>query len=69
MEPRLSIVGFKRKGWKKEEYHAWSKNLALNGKLLCLPSSIDGETILRLAFLNPNTDIDKAIDMIIETTK
>ena len=69
MEPSLSIVVFKRKGWQKEYYDAWSKNLAINGKLLCLPSSIDGETVLRLAFLNPNTDIDKAIDMIIETTK
>ena len=69
MDPSLSIVVFKRKAWEKEDYDAWSKNLAINGKLLCLPSSIDGETILRLAFLNPNTDIDKAIDMIIETTK
>lgn len=69
MDPTLSIVVFKRKGWKKEDYEKWSNKLALEGKLLCLPSSIDGETILRLAFLNPNTDIDKVIKMILETTK
>lgn len=69
MEPTLSIVVFKRKGWEKDDYKLWSEKLALEGKLLCLPSSIDGETILRLAFLNPNTDIDKAIEIIIETTK
>ncbi|WP_296142826.1 hypothetical protein [uncultured Anaerococcus sp.] len=69
MEPTLSIVVFKRKGWQKEDYEVWSRDLALRGKLLCLPSSIDGETILRLAFLNPNTDIEKAINIIVETTK
>lgn len=69
MEPTLSIVVFKRKGWDKQDYEKWSKELALKGELLCLPSSIDGETILRLAFLNPNTNIQKAIDIIIETTK
>jgi glutamate/tyrosine decarboxylase-like PLP-dependent enzyme len=69
MEPTLSIVVFKRKGWKKEDYDAWSHKLALEGKILCLPSSIDGETILRLAFLNPKTDIDKAIEIVVETTK
>lgn len=69
MEPSLSIVVFKRKGWIEEDYKAWSNELALSGKLLCLPSSLDGETILRLAFLNPNTDIDKTIKIIIESTK
>lgn len=69
MEPTLSIVVFKRKGWTEEDYNAWSNKLALEGKILCLPSSIDGEIILRLAFLNPTTDIDKAIEIITETTK
>ena len=69
MEPTLSIVVFKRKGWQKADYDGWSHKLALDGKLLCLPSSIDGETILRLAFLNPNTDIEKVIKIIVETTK
>ena len=69
MEPTLSIVTFKRKGWTEKDYHTWSHKLALAGKILCLPSSINGETILRLAFLNPNTDIDKAIEIIKETTK
>lgn len=69
MEPTLSIVVFKRKGWQKADYDAWSHKWALEGKLLCLPSSINGETILRLAFLNPNTDIEKVIKIIVETTK
>ena len=69
MEPTLSIVVFKRKGWQKSDYEKWSHKLAIEGKILCLPSSIDGQTILRLAFLNPNTDIDKAISIVLETTK
>ncbi|MDD7306727.1 MAG: aminotransferase class V-fold PLP-dependent enzyme [Peptoniphilaceae bacterium] len=69
LEPVLSIVVFKRKTWKKEDYEAWSHKLAIEGKILCLPSSIDGQTILRLAFLNPNTDIEKVIKIIVETTK
>ena len=69
MEPTLSIVVFKRKGWELADYASWSSDLALEGKLLCIPSSINGEIILRLAFLNPNTDIDKAINIIVDTTK
>lgn len=69
MEPTLSIVVFKRKDWEIEDYASWSNDLALDGKLLCIPSSINGEIILRLAFLNPNTDIDKAINIIVDTTK
>ncbi|MDU3211613.1 pyridoxal phosphate-dependent decarboxylase family protein [Anaerococcus sp.] len=69
MEPTLSIVVFKRKGWELADYASWSSDLALEGKLLCIPSSINGEIILRLAFLNPNTDIDKAISIIVDTTK
>lgn len=69
MEPTLSIVVFKRKDWEIEDYASWSNDLALDGKLLCIPSSINGEIILRLAFLNPNTDIDKAISIIVDTTK
>ena len=57
MEPTLSIVAFKRKDWTKKDYEKWSHELAIAGKLLCLPSSIKGETILRLVFLNPNTNI------------
>lgn len=69
MEPTLSIVAFKRKTWELNDYQKWSNDLALEGRILCIPSSIDGEVILRLAFLNPNTDIDKAINIILETTK
>ena len=69
MDPTLSIVVFKRKGWELNDYTKWSNDLALEGKILCIPSSIDGEVILRLAFLNPNTDIDKAINIVLETTK
>ena len=69
MEPTLSIVVFKRKGWIQEDYDKWSHDLALAGKLLCLPSSVNGQTVLRLAFLNPNTEIDQVIQMILETTK
>ncbi len=69
MEPTLSIVCFKRKSWEFDDYKKWSDSLALSGKMLCIPSSINGEIILRLAFLNPNTDIDKAIEIIVESSK
>lgn len=67
LDPELSVVVFARKGWTPEQYDEWSNKLAKAGELLCLPSKLNGRTILRLAFINPHTDVDKVIH-ILETT-
>lgn len=56
--PELSILIFQRKGWSDEQYHAWSKKTAVDGVILCVPTKYRGETVLRLAFVNPATRAD-----------
>lgn len=67
MEPELSIVLFKRVGWSDEDYRKWSKEMATSARMLCLTTKHNGETVLRLAFLNPDTNIDTVIDYLEHT--
>lgn len=54
-EPDLSVVLFERIGWDAARYRAWSRQMALDGVILCLPTTYQGRTVLRLAFVNPAT--------------
>ena len=65
-EPDLSIVMFRRVGWDITDYREWSDRLLADGIGFVLPSTWDGETILRLAILNPATD-EAMIDEILAT--
>lgn len=58
MDPELSIVLFERPGWTEGQYAAWSRRAALDGLILCVPTRWRGRTVLRLAFVNPQTDPD-----------
>ncbi|MBM3711022.1 MAG: aminotransferase class V-fold PLP-dependent enzyme [Actinobacteria bacterium] len=57
MEPELSIVAFKRKGWQVSDYQRWSDKLLLDQIGFVTPSSHQGEPILRFAIVNPWTSI------------
>lgn len=63
-EPVLSVVLFERPGWSDEQYHRWSQRAAKDGTILCIPTRHRGRTILRLAFLNPETDPQRVIDVL-----
>lgn len=69
MEPELSVVLFRRKGWSDADYHAWSQARAKAAEMLCLPTKHNGETILRLAFLNPDTELDRVIELLDTTLR
>jgi glutamate/tyrosine decarboxylase-like PLP-dependent enzyme len=57
MEPELSIVAFKRKGWTLSDYQKWSDKL-LNDQIgFVTPSSHEGQPILRFAIVNPWTSV------------
>ena len=57
LEPELSIVAFKRKGWTLSDYQKWSDKL-LNDQIgFVTPSSHEGEPILRFAIVNPWTSV------------
>jgi glutamate/tyrosine decarboxylase-like PLP-dependent enzyme len=57
-EPDLTVLLFERLGWDDDRYSAWSREQALAGTVLCLPTSHEGRTVLRLAFVNPATRVD-----------
>ncbi len=54
-EPDLTVLLFERVGWDEERYRTWSRRMALDGVILCLPTTFQGRTVLRLAFVNPAT--------------
>lgn len=64
-EPTLSIVAFRRLGWSESDYQQWSERMLEAGIAFVLPSEFEGETILRLAIVNPTTtahDIAEILD-------
>jgi glutamate/tyrosine decarboxylase-like PLP-dependent enzyme len=67
-EPILSVVLFERPGWDDAAYRRWSKRLALDGRILCVPTQWQGRTALRLAFVNPATEADHVLEVLAETT-
>jgi glutamate/tyrosine decarboxylase-like PLP-dependent enzyme len=56
--PGLSIVLFRRPGWTKLDYDAWSARLLHDQIGFVTPTSWEGETVARFAFLHPNTTVE-----------
>ena len=63
-EPQLSVLLFRRVGWDAEAYSEWSQRLAREGVILCVPTTWHGETVLRLAFVNPATRPERVIEVL-----
>jgi glutamate/tyrosine decarboxylase-like PLP-dependent enzyme len=68
LKPTLSVVLFDRPGWDDAAYRRWSRRLALEGRILCIPTVWSGRTALRLAFVNPATEADHVLEVLAETT-
>ena len=58
MEPELSVLLFRRTGWSRVEYQAWSDRLLDDGTAFVTPTSWNGEVVLRLCIINPLTSVD-----------
>jgi glutamate/tyrosine decarboxylase-like PLP-dependent enzyme len=58
MEPDLSVVLFRRKGWSAEDYEAWWRRLLEAQIAFVQPTSWRGEKVARLCFVNPRTTLD-----------
>jgi glutamate/tyrosine decarboxylase-like PLP-dependent enzyme len=63
-EPELSVLLFERPGWDDDAYAVWSKALAMKGVILCIPTKWHGRTVLRLAFVNPDTQPARVIEVL-----
>jgi aromatic-L-amino-acid/L-tryptophan decarboxylase len=57
-EPDLSVVLFRRVGWGPGDYGRWSDRLLADQVAFLPPTSWDGETVARFAFLHPHTPLD-----------
>jgi aromatic-L-amino-acid decarboxylase len=55
--PELSIVLFRRPGWAREDYDAWSTRLLADQIALCVPTTWEGAPVARLALLHPETTL------------
>ena len=66
LEPELSVVVFRRKGWTDEQYHRWSDDLLAAQQAFVVPSSWRGETVLRYCIVNPLTSVDD-LAMIVDS--
>ncbi len=55
LEPDLSILVFRRVGWTPEQYQRWSDAQLHAGQSFVVPSSWNGETVLRFCIVNPRT--------------
>ncbi len=63
-DPGLSIVLFRRHGWSKADYDAWSAQLLHDQIAFVTPTSWEGETVARFAFLHPNATVEM-VDQIL----
>ncbi|MBI5087937.1 MAG: aspartate aminotransferase family protein, partial [Actinobacteria bacterium] len=65
LDPELSIVLFRRRGWSPEQYHAWSTSRARAGVTLIVPTKWRGEICFRVCVVHPETTI-AALDAVLD---
>jgi glutamate/tyrosine decarboxylase-like PLP-dependent enzyme len=58
MEPELSCVVFRRVGWTPDDYQAWSDAELRAGRSFVVPTSWQGEVVLRMCIVNPRTTVE-----------
>jgi glutamate/tyrosine decarboxylase-like PLP-dependent enzyme len=58
VEPELSIVVFRRRGWGPSDYSNWSDRQLAEQVAFVVPTAWHGETVLRYCVVNPNTTVD-----------
>ncbi len=58
LEPELSVVLFRRRGWGNAEYGAWSERLLREQVAFVLPTTWGSERVGRFCFVNPRTTIE-----------
>ncbi len=68
VEPELSVVVFRRVGWQPDDYTRWSQRLLDDQIAFVVPTKWKGETVLRFAFLHPNTTM-AIVDEILTTLR
>lgn len=68
LEPELSVLVFRRLGWSPAQYQEWSDRTLESGLAFVVPSSWNGETVLRFCIVNPRTTVE-GLAQIIDSLK
>ena len=55
LEPDLSVVLFRCRGWTDDDYRDWTRERAREGAALIVPTKWQGETCYRVCVVNPRT--------------
>ena len=63
-EPELSVVLFRRVGWRPEDYQRWCDDLLARQVAFVTPTTWEGETVGRLALLHPATTMDMVEEVL-----
>jgi aromatic-L-amino-acid decarboxylase len=63
-EPSLSVVLFRRHGWSPADYRRWADKLLADQVAFMPPTTWEGETVARFAFLHPQTSVDLVTEIL-----
>ncbi len=63
-EPSLSVVLFRRRGWSPADYRRWADKLLADQVAFMPPTTWEGETVARFAFLHPQTPMDLVTEIL-----
>jgi glutamate/tyrosine decarboxylase-like PLP-dependent enzyme len=63
-EPELSVVLFRRTGWERADYDAWSAQLLADQTGFVLPTTWEGRATARLVFLHPDTTLEMVEEIL-----
>lgn len=64
LEPDLSVVMFRRLGWRPDDYRRWSDAQLATGTSFTVPTTWQGETVLRICIVNPRTTRADIVDIL-----
>ncbi|MGA2835759.1 MAG: pyridoxal-dependent decarboxylase [Acidimicrobiales bacterium] len=65
--PELSVVLFRRRGWGKADYEAWSERLLEEQIGFVMHTTWEGEPVGRLALLHPDTSVELIAEILATT--
>ena len=60
----LSVMVFRRVGWARDDYQAWSDRLLADEFAFVVPTTHEGETVTRFAIVNPTTTEDDILAIL-----
>ncbi len=64
MEPSLSVVLFRRRGWSRHDYLEWARSRAADGLALINPVDVHGATCFRACIVNPLTEHAALVEVL-----